>query len=86
MKFVLDASVAVKGVLPEEGSDKAIALQEAFENAVHELLAPDVLPIEVAHALTRAERRRRASESTIASTSPSPRGSNAAWYRPMNGS
>lgn len=57
MKYVLDASVAIKWVLPEEGSDKAIALQEAFEKAVHELIAPDTLPIEIAHALTRAERR-----------------------------
>ena len=58
MKYVLDASVGLKWVLPEADSDKAIRLQEAFENKLHELVAPDTFPIEVAHALTRAERRR----------------------------
>ena len=57
MKYVLDASVAVKWVLPEVDSEKAIELQEAFEMTLHELIAPDVLAVEVAHALTRAERR-----------------------------
>ena len=28
-----------------------------FNRQIHELLAPDVFPIEVAHALSRAERR-----------------------------
>jgi predicted nucleic acid-binding protein len=57
MKYVLDASVALKWVLTEPDSAKAISLRDAFRKAVHELLAPDVFPIEVAHALTRAERR-----------------------------
>lgn len=57
MKFVLDASVALKWVLPEADSDKAIALQTDFENNVHDLIAPDTFPVEVAHSLTRAERR-----------------------------
>lgn len=57
MKYVLDASVAVKWVLPEEDSPKALSLRDDFRNGVHELIAPDTLPIEVAHALTRAERK-----------------------------
>ena len=58
MRYVLDSSVALKWVLPEIDSDKADRLRDDFRNAVHDLLAPDVFPIEVAHALTRAERRR----------------------------
>ena len=57
MRFVLDASVAVKLVLPEIDSDKALALEADFRNQIHELIAPDTYPIEVAHALTKAERR-----------------------------
>jgi predicted nucleic acid-binding protein len=57
MKYVLDASVAIKIVLPEVDSDKAVALIDDYRNGVHELIAPDTLLIEVAHALTRAERR-----------------------------
>jgi predicted nucleic acid-binding protein len=58
MKYVLDASVALKWVLPEALSDKARRLREDYRKGVHELLAPDIFLIEVAHALTRAERRR----------------------------
>jgi predicted nucleic acid-binding protein len=57
MRYVLDASVALKWVLPEPDSAKARQLRGGFQAAVHELLAPDVFPVEVGHALTRAERR-----------------------------
>jgi predicted nucleic acid-binding protein len=57
MRFVLDASVAVKLVLPEIDSDKALALEADYRNQIHELIAPDTYPIEIAHALTKAERR-----------------------------
>ena len=57
MKFVLDASVALKTVLKEPDSSAAIALRDDFRNHIHQLIAPDTLPIEIAHALTRAERR-----------------------------
>ena len=57
MKYVLDASVAVKLVLPEHDSDKALALEADFRNQIHDLIAPDTFPVEVAHALTKAERR-----------------------------
>lgn len=57
MKYVLDASVALKWVLAEADSDKALRLRADLHTGVHELLAPDVFPVEVAHALTRAERK-----------------------------
>src|SRR5207253_6858690 len=57
MKYVLDASVALKWVLTELDSPKALAVRADFRNQLHELLAPDVFSVEVAHALTRAERR-----------------------------
>jgi predicted nucleic acid-binding protein len=59
MIYVLDSSVAIKWVLAEPDSPQANQLRDDFVNGVHELLAPDVFPVEVAHALTRAERRNR---------------------------
>ncbi len=58
MKFVVDSSVALKWVLPEVDSARAVALRDDFRNGSHELTAPDVFAIEVAHALARAERRK----------------------------
>lgn len=57
MKLVLDANVAIKWVLTEADSPKANALRADIENQIHELLAPDVYPIEIGHSLTRAERK-----------------------------
>lgn len=50
MKYVLDASVAVKWVILEADSAKARALRDDFRRAVHELIAPDILPGEVGQA------------------------------------
>ena len=47
MKYVLDASVAFKWLVSEADSDKALRLRDDFRNGSHELLAPDILPIEV---------------------------------------
>lgn len=58
MRRVLDSSVALKWALPEADSDKALRLRDDFRNAVLELLAPDIFPAEVGHALARAERRK----------------------------
>lgn len=58
MKYVLDANVALRWVLNEQHSDKAIALRDECRRGLHKLLAPEFFPVEVAHALTRAERRR----------------------------
>jgi len=57
MKYVLDASVALKWELPESDSAKAIVLRDNFVARVDELIAPDFFPVEVAHALVRAERK-----------------------------
>jgi predicted nucleic acid-binding protein len=57
MKYVLDSSVGLKTLLPEVDSPKAIALCKAFRRGVHELLAPDIFPVEAAHALAKAERK-----------------------------
>ncbi len=57
MKYVLDASVALKWVLTEPDSPKAHSIRDDFRKQLHELLAPDFFPAEVAHALTRAERK-----------------------------
>jgi predicted nucleic acid-binding protein len=57
MKYVLDSNVASKWVLRESDSDKARQLRTDYQQQGHELLAPDIFPIEVAHALARAERR-----------------------------
>lgn len=59
MKYVLDSSVAFKWVVREVDSDKADLLRADFLNGIHEFYAPDVYPVEVAHALTRAERQAR---------------------------
>jgi predicted nucleic acid-binding protein len=59
MKYVLDSSVAFKWVVVEALSDKAQLVRDDYRNKIHELLSPDVLPIEIAHALTRAERQGR---------------------------
>ena len=56
--YVLDSSVAVKWVLPETNSVKALALRDDILNQVHDVIAPEVFASEVAHALTKAERQR----------------------------
>src|ERR1700733_14373251 len=58
MRYVVDSCVALKWVLPEVDSDKALRLRADLQAGVHGLLAPDVFPAEVAHSLTRAERKR----------------------------
>jgi predicted nucleic acid-binding protein len=56
MKYVLDSNVALKWVLAETDSDKALLLRDDFRNGIHELLSPDFFPAEVGHALIKAER------------------------------
>jgi predicted nucleic acid-binding protein len=75
MKYVLDSSVAFKQVVPESGTPRAIRLRDEFRAGVHELTAPDVLPPELAHALTRAERQGRINDAVtrlidVLTTSP----------------
>ncbi len=59
MKYVLDSSVALKWVLPEADSGKAIRLRDEYTNGIHELLAPDLFPSEIANGLASAERQKR---------------------------
>ena len=56
MRYVLDSSVALKWVLNEPDAGTARRLRQDFRQGAHELLAPDIFPVEVAHALTKAER------------------------------
>jgi predicted nucleic acid-binding protein len=57
MRYVLDASVALKWVLSEPDAAKARQLRDDYRNTVHELIAPDSFTLEIAHALTKAQRR-----------------------------
>src|SRR4051812_10453719 len=57
MRYVLDASVAVKWVLPEPDTPKAVSIRTKFRSGSYALIAPDTFIVEVAHALAKAERR-----------------------------
>ena|SRR3989304_2986621 len=59
MKYVLDSSVAFKWAIREADTDKALRLRDEARKGAHEFLAPDIFPIELGHALTRAERQGR---------------------------
>jgi predicted nucleic acid-binding protein len=65
MRYVLDASVALKWELPEPDSDKANRLRDDFRNQVHELIAPDSFVLEVAHGLAKAERQGRIPDAEV---------------------
>jgi hypothetical protein len=45
MKYVLDSCVALKWVLAEPDSDKAIQVRDDCNLGIHELVAPDILLI-----------------------------------------
>ena len=57
MKYVLDASAAIKQVIVEADSDKVVRLIDDFANAIHELIAPDLFPTECANVLMILERK-----------------------------
>jgi predicted nucleic acid-binding protein len=59
MRYVLDSNVALKWLFIEANSDKARKLRDDYRNTAVDLLAPDVFPVEFAHAVTRAERAKR---------------------------
>src|SRR5687768_11824585 len=56
MKYVLDASVAVRIALPTAVTPKAQRLLDDYVLHVHALIAPSIYPAEVASALTKGER------------------------------
>lgn len=57
MKYVLDASVAIKLGVVEPDSARAQALASDHAAGIIELIAPDIFPAEICHGLLRAERR-----------------------------
>lgn len=59
MKYVLNSSVGFKWAVIEQDTPKARKLREDYRNTLLELVAPDVFPVEIGHALTRAERQGR---------------------------
>jgi predicted nucleic acid-binding protein len=59
MKYVLDSNVALKWVLAESDSARAIRLRDEYSNGIHELQAPDIFPSEIANGLASAERQKR---------------------------
>src|SRR5947209_1796566 len=61
MIYVVDSSVAFKWVVAEKHDGKARQLRQDSRNGIHRLIAPNIFPGELAHALTRAERRGRIS-------------------------
>lgn len=58
MKYVLDASVAVRWVVRSPLTPKATQLREEYRQNLHQLLAPEIFIDEVASALTKAERQK----------------------------
>jgi predicted nucleic acid-binding protein len=58
MRYVLDSSVAVKWVLAEQDTDKALRLRDAYRNGLHELIAPDWFVLEVMNVLGKAAARK----------------------------
>src|SRR5581483_5077121 len=59
MKYVIDASIGFKWLVIEPWTNKARRLRDEYRHAVHELVAPDLFPTEVANAIAVAERRGR---------------------------
>jgi predicted nucleic acid-binding protein len=58
MKYVLDISVALRWVIPDPLTAKALQLRDDYLHKLHELLAPDIFPAEAASGLTKAERQK----------------------------
>jgi predicted nucleic acid-binding protein len=58
MKYVLDASVAIRWELPNALTPKALQLRDDYHNQIHELIAPSVYLGEIASALTKVERQK----------------------------
>jgi predicted nucleic acid-binding protein len=58
MKYILDVSVAIRWVVPNQLTPKALRLRDDYRKKIHELLAPDIFIAEAANALTKAERQK----------------------------
>jgi predicted nucleic acid-binding protein len=57
MRYVLDASVALKWVLDEPEVDRALFLLKEYQLGAVELIAPDIFPVEIAHVLSKGFRQ-----------------------------
>jgi predicted nucleic acid-binding protein len=58
MKYVLDASVALKWVLDEPDVERARLFREDYgANGSTDLVAPDIFSIEIAHVLSKGFRQ-----------------------------
>ncbi|MBZ5724248.1 MAG: type II toxin-antitoxin system VapC family toxin [Acidobacteriia bacterium] len=55
---VVDASVAIKWLLPEEDQEIAYRLQDQYQDGAIDLIAPELLLSEVGNALWKRVRRR----------------------------
>ena len=55
--LVVDASVAVKWILPEEGHEEALRIQEKYQDEEIDLIAPHLLVSEIASVLWKRARR-----------------------------
>jgi predicted nucleic acid-binding protein len=62
LRYVIDASVVLKWLLPESDSVLADRLLETYLNNEIELIAPDLLMLEVANALWKRVTRQDVSE------------------------
>ncbi len=61
MSFVLDSSVALSWLLPDEANERTDALADALEQA--NAYVPGIWSLEVGNALLMAQRRKRVSDS-----------------------
>jgi predicted nucleic acid-binding protein len=55
--LVMDASAAVKWILPEDGREEALRLQEKYQDDEIDLIAPYLLISEIANVLWKRTRR-----------------------------
>jgi predicted nucleic acid-binding protein len=55
--LVVDASVAIKWILPESDTERALRVQESFQNDEIDLIAPFLVVSEVANVLWKRQRR-----------------------------
>ncbi|MEI8021737.1 MAG: type II toxin-antitoxin system VapC family toxin [Schlesneria sp.] len=56
MKLVIDASIGIKAILPEQDSAQALQLRDDFRKGIHQLFAPDLYFLEVGNVLVMAAR------------------------------
>jgi predicted nucleic acid-binding protein len=56
VKLVIDASIGIKAILPEQDSAKALQLRDDFRKGIHQLFAPNLYFLEVGNVLVMAAR------------------------------